>query len=247
MLLQKTLIVRARGPFVMMKTLVERRLVMESIEISAKSEEEAVDIALAELGLSRSEVEVVVVKRGRGGLFGLGSEEVRVRVTPLGLLSNEGVDVGGMAKEVLENLLSLLGIPASVNLGARESGEQAAIPFDIVGEDLGILIGRRGETLSSLQYLVNLIVSRHFKARAGVVVDVEGYRQRRYESLQFLARRLADQVRSTGRSVTLEPMPAGERRVIHLELRDSPYVTTQSIGQGDSRKIAILSKGNSEA
>jgi spoIIIJ-associated protein len=218
---------------------------MESIEISANSEEEAVDLALAELGLSRSEVEVVVVKKGRAGLFGLGSEEVRVRVTPLGLLSNEDVDVGGMAKEVLENLLSLVEISASVNLEAGGSGDQAMISLDIEGEDLGILIGRRGETLSSLQYLVNLIVGRRLKAGVGVVVDVAGYRQRRYESLRLLAQRLADQVRSTGSSVTLEPMPAAERRIIHLELKDDPYVTTQSIGQGEARKVAILSKGNS--
>jgi len=218
---------------------------MEGIEISANSEEEAVELALAKLGLSRSEVEVVVVKKGRGGLFGLGSEEVRVRVTPLGLLSNEDVDVGGMAKEVLENLLSLVEISASVNLGAKGSGDEAVISLDIEGEDLGILIGRRGETLSSLQYLVNLIVGRRLKSGVGVVVDVAGYRQRRYESLRLLARRLADQVRSTGRSVTLEPMPAGERRIIHLELRDNPYVTTQSIGQGEARKVAILSKGSS--
>jgi len=228
-----------------MRAPLERRFVVESIEISAKSEEEAVDLALAELGLSRSEVEVVVVKKGRGGLFGLGSEEVRVRVTPLGLFSSEDVDVGGMAKEVLENLLSLAEISASVNLGAKGSGDEAVIPLDIEGEDLGILIGRRGETLSSLQYLVNLIVSRRLKSRVGVVVDVEGYRQRRYESLRLLARRLADQVRSTGRSVTLEPMTAGERRIIHLELRDDPYVTTQSIGEGEARKVAILSKSNS--
>jgi len=217
---------------------------MERVEISAKSEEEAVDIALAELGMSRSEVEVVVLKKGRGGLFGLGSEEVRVRVTPLELLSDEDVDVGGMAKGVLENLLDLTGITASVTLGMEGGGDQTAITLDIEGEDLGILIGRRGETLSSLQYLVNLIISRHLKSRVGVVVDVEGYRQRRYESLRFLARRMADQVRSTGRSVTLESMPAGERRIIHIELRDSPYVITQSIGQGEGRKIAILSKDN---
>lgn len=228
-----------------MRAPLERRFVVKSIEISAKSEEEAVDLALAELGLSRSEVEVVVVKKGRGGLFGLGSEEVRVRVTPLGLFSNEDVDVGGMAKEVLENLLSLVEISASVNLGAKGSGDEAVISLDIEGEDLGILIGRRGETLSSLQYLVNLIVSRRLKSRAGVVVDVEGYRQRRYESLRLLARRLADQVRSTGSSLTLEPMTAGERRIIHLELRDDPYVTTQSIGEGEARKVAILSKSNS--
>ncbi len=217
---------------------------MERVEISAKSEEEAVDIALAELGMSRSEVEVVVLKKGRGGLFGLGSEEVRVRVTPLELLSDEDVDVGGMAKGVLENLLDLTGITASVTLGMEGGEDQAVITLDIEGEDLGILIGRRGETLSSLQYLVNLIISRHLKSRVGVVVDVEGYRQRRYESLRLLARRMADQVRSTGRSVTLESMPASERRIIHIELRDSPYVITQSIGQGEGRKIAILSRDN---
>ncbi|MGB2584453.1 MAG: RNA-binding cell elongation regulator Jag/EloR [Dehalococcoidia bacterium] len=217
---------------------------MERVEISAKSEEEAVDIALAELGMSRSEVEVVVLKKGRGGLFGLGSEEVRVRVTPLELLSDEDVDVGGMAKGVLENLLDLTGITASVTLGMEGGEDQAAITLDIEGEDLGVLIGRRGETLSSLQYLVNLIISRHLKSRVGVVVDVEGYRQRRYESLRLLARRMADQVRSTGRSVTLESMPASERRIIHIELRDSPYVITQSIGQGEGRKIAILSRDN---
>lgn len=215
---------------------------MERVEISAKTEEEAVDIALAELGLSRSDVEVVVLKKGRSGLFGIGSEEVRVRVTPLELLSDEDVDVGGMAKGILENLLDMTGITASVTLGMEGDGDQAVIALDIEGEDLGILIGRRGETLSSLQYLVNLIISRHLKSRVGVMVDVEGYRQRRYESLRLLARRMADQVRSTGRSVTLESMPASERRIVHIELRDNPYVITESIGQGEGRKITILSK-----
>ena len=226
-------------------THAEGRFVMESIEISAKSEEEAVDIALAELGLSRSEVEVVVLKRGRSGLFGLGAEEVRVQVTPLELLAGGEVDVGAMGKEVLEKVLELMGVPANVVLRSRAPGDQEAVCLDIEGDDLGILIGRRGETLSSLQYLANLVVSRRLKSRVGLVVDVEGYRRRRYESLRQLARRLAEQVRSTGRSITLEPMPAGERRIIHLELRDNPHVTTQSIGEGDARKIAILSKGNS--
>jgi spoIIIJ-associated protein len=137
-----------------------------------------------------------------------------------------------------------MGMPANVSLAAKGSGDDETISLDIVGEDLGILIGRRGETLSSLQYVVNLIASRHFKTRVRVVVDVEGYRQRRHESLRSLARRFADQVKSTGRSVTLEPMPASERRIIHLELRDNPHVTTQSIGEGESRKVAILAKEN---
>jgi spoIIIJ-associated protein len=218
---------------------------MESVEVSAKTEEEAVAIALAELGLSRSEVEVVVVKKGKTGIFGFGSEEVRVKVTPLGQKLGEGEDVAGMAKTVLQDVLSLMNVPANVVLD-KSGGDAGNIPLDIKGEDLGILIGRRGETLSALQYLVNLIISRRLKSRVGVVVDVEGYRQRRYESLRLLARRLAEQVKSTGRSVTLEPMPPNERRIIHLELKDNPDVATQSIGQGEERKIAILSKTSSK-
>jgi spoIIIJ-associated protein len=217
---------------------------MESVEVSAKTEEEAVAIALAELGLSRSEVEVVVVKKGKAGIFGFGSEEVRVKVTPLGQKSEDGGDVADMAKTVLQDMLSFMNVSANVVLDKSGATDAGTIPLDIKGDDLGILIGRRGETLSALQYLVNLIISRRLKSRVGVVVDVEGYRQRRYESLRLLARRLADQVKSTGRSVTLEPMPPNERRIIHLELKDNPDVTTQSMGQGEERKIAILSKGN---
>jgi spoIIIJ-associated protein len=218
---------------------------MESIEVSARTEEEAVAIALAELGMSRSEVEVVVLKKGKTGIFGFGSEEVKVRVTPLAEKSGSQDDVGVLAKTVLEELLSLLGVSANVVLVGRGAGGTEAIQLDIRGDDLGILIGRRGETLSSLQYLVNLIVSRRVKAHAGVAVDVEGYRERRYESLRLLARRLAEQVKSTSRPITLEPMPPNERRIIHLELKDNPHVTTQSIGQADERKISIIPKGSS--
>jgi spoIIIJ-associated protein len=220
---------------------------MESVEISAKTEEEAVDLALADLGLSRSEVEIVVVKKGRTGLFGLGSEEVRVRVTPLGLLPKEEFGVVGMAKDVLESLLSFVGVTASVNLEERQAGEQGSPSFDIRGEDLGILIGRRGETLTALQYVTNLIVSRTVKSRVGVVVDVEGYRQRRHDSLRSLAQRLADRVKTTGRPLTLEPMPSSERRIIHLELRDHGDVMTESVGQGEDRKVCIVPKKDEQS
>jgi spoIIIJ-associated protein len=219
---------------------------MESIEISAKTEEEAVALALAELGLSRSEVDVVVVKKGKTGIFGFGSEEVRVRVTPLPEPIKHSDEVPAMAKEVLESLLSLMEVSGGVELAVRGYADTEHLTLDIKGEDLGILIGRRGETLAALQYLVNLIVSRRLKGRVGVVVDVEGYRERRYESLRLLARRLAEQVKITGRAVTLEPMPASERRIIHLELKDNNDVTTQSMGQGEERKIVITSKGNSK-
>jgi len=218
---------------------------MESVEISAKTEEEAVDLALADLGLSRSEVEIVVVKRGRTGLFRFGAEEVRVRVTQLGQLPEDRAGIIGMAKEALEGLLALMDVPATVNLEERRVGNEGFESFDIRGEDLGILIGRRGETLAALQYVTNLVVSRRVKARVGVLVDVEGYRQRRYESLQSLAQRSADRVKATGRPITLEPMPAAERRIVHLELHDHADVTTESVGQGDERKVSIVPKEGS--
>ena len=111
--------------------------------------------------------------------------------------------------------------------------------LDVSGEDLGILIGRRGDTLSSLQYVVNLITSRKLRVNAGVTLDVEHYRERRYESLRSLAQRTADEVKSTARSISLEPMPSNERRIVHITLRDDSEVATQSVGHGEGRKVVI--------
>lgn len=215
---------------------------MEAIEISAKSEEEAVALALAELGLGRSDVEVVILKKGRSGILGFGGQEVTVKVTPIEELSEDKIGAVSISKEVLENMLSMMGIEASVNLEERGEGDERVATLDIRGDDLGILIGRRGETLTSLQYLVSLILSRQAKARVSIVVDVEGYRERRRDSLRLLAQRLAERVTSTGKSVTLEPMPPNERRIIHLELHDHPDITTQSTGYGMDRRVAIVSK-----
>jgi spoIIIJ-associated protein len=212
---------------------------MESLEISAKTVEEAVELALKRLGARPEEVEVVVLKRGRSGFLGFGSEEALIRVTRY---QTEGTERAAviLAKEVLEKLLALVKIPATICV--NELSQSGAIRLDITGEDLGILIGRRGQTLSSLQYLVYLIVSHQMKAHVPVTIDVEGYRERRQEALKSLALRMAERVRDTGQAVTLEPMPASERRVIHLALHDYPEVSTQSIGEGESRKVTILKK-----
>jgi len=111
--------------------------------------------------------------------------------------------------------------------------------YDIEGEDLGILIGRRGQTLMALQYILNLIVSKHTKRRVSFGIDVDFYRRRREEALIGLAKRMAARVRGTGRSVTLEPMPPAERRIVHIALADDPAVMTVSIGEGEARKVAI--------
>jgi len=111
---------------------------------------------------------------------------------------------------------------------------------DVRGEDLGILIGRRGETLAALQYLTRLIVAKELQQQVAVVIDIEGYRARREQELQRLAVKLADQAVELARTMELEPMPANERRVIHLALRDHPAVRTESVGEGVDRKVTII-------
>jgi spoIIIJ-associated protein len=140
-------------------------------------------------------------------------------------------------------MLQLMGVEASVIAREPETagdgiGMIEAV-LDVEGEDLGILIGRRGQTLSSLQYLLNLIVSKQTNRRVAFGVDVDAYRRRREEALVGLAKRMAARVRGTGRSVTLEPMPPNERRIVHLALAEDAAVMTVSIGEGEARKVAI--------
>jgi len=120
------------------------------------------------------------------------------------------------------------------------SGEVSPLILNVVGDDLGFLIGRRGETLRSLQFMTRLIVSRKLGVWPNLVVDVEGYKARREESLRALAHRVADQVRQSGQAMALEPMPANERRIVHLALRDDPDVYTESTGKEDHRKVQII-------
>ena len=220
---------------------------MESLEMSAKTVEEAIHLALEQLGASREEVKVTVIKEGKPGILGLGGEEAVVRVTPLAALPEEEEgDIAQRAKDVLENLLAAMGVEASVVVEAEpgEEGETAGpITLNIEGEDLGILIGRRGQTLAGIQYIVRLILAHQMKAWMPITIDVEGYKQRRYQALQNLAWRLAEQVEANKEPFTLEPMPAYERRIIHLTLAEHPSVTTYSIGTGEGRKVVIEPKG----
>jgi len=218
---------------------------MENLEIHAKTVEEATRRALEQLGLERNEVEVTVVKEGRSGILGLGAEDAVVRVTPLPSVVKG--ELAQVAKGILEELLSLMGVAGSIMPQQQpsvdeESGATASIALNIKGDDLGILIGRRGQSLASLQYIVRLIVGHRTKSWAPIVIDVEGYKQRRYQALRVFAQRMAEQVKAKGAPFTLEPMPAFERRIIHLALADHPDVTTESIGQGESRKVVILPK-----
>ena len=218
---------------------------MENLEMSGKTVEEAIQRALEELGVSREEVRVTVLKEGKHGVLGLGAEEAKIRVEPLVSTAKKESDIADAAKGILEALLSMMGVAASVVSPARsfaEGEDTAPIAFDIEGDDLGILIGRRGQTLSCLQYIVRLIVGHQTEAWVPIIIDVEGYKQRRYEALQALAWRIAEQVKAEQAPFTLEPMSAYERRIIHLALAEHPDVTTQSIGEGEARKVVIVPK-----
>ena len=224
---------------------------MEPLEISAKTTEEAIQIALTQLNASRDEVKVDVVSEGKPGLLGIGAEEAIIivelltpRPEPEESETESEEDIAGIAESILERLLELMELEATIqrqNFQTTDGEEQVTSPlaFNVMGDDLGILIGRRGQTLATLQYMLRLMVSHQTKVWTPIVIDVEGYKQRRSEALQALAVRMAEQVRTRGTPFTLEPMPAYERRIIHLALADHPNVTTQSIGEGDLRKVVI--------
>jgi len=206
---------------------------MEGIEILAATVEQAIEKAEAKLGLSRDQFEVEVVREGKSGILGAGGEEALIRVTPVTPLER---DVVQMVTEILDTLLGLLGITGKVEV----LSDEIPLALDITGDDLGILIGRRGQTLACLEYITKLMVVGRLKAWLPLTVDVGGYKKRRRDSLQRLALYLAEQVKSSRRDITMEPMPADERRIVHLTLADNPDVTTQSIGEGEGRKVVIL-------
>ena len=243
----------------------------ERIEVSAKTVEEAVDLGLNQLGLAREQVEIEVINPGRSGVLGIGAEDARVRITTLATqplpetqaLHFEDDDrlvadtvtedklptqasVAELATALLEELLEHMKVRAQVKARVgddlAEDGEEAALILDVTGNDLGILIGRRGETLRALQYMLRLMLSRRLERWEPVVVDVESYRVRRRRLLRQLAARMADRVAFSRQRVVLEAMPAHERRIIHIALRDHPQVTTKSIGEGERRKVTIIPK-----
>lgn len=208
---------------------------MTTIEITAKTTEEAIEIALKELDAERGEVEIDVVSRGKSGILGIGSEPARVRVT----LLEQTLDVVKVASEILDNILSKLGVSAVASLVQAESEDLGGPIFEVEGEDSGLLIGRRGETLRALQFMVKFIAGRQLGERVNLMIDIEGYQQRRYDSLANLAQRVAQRVVDSRRSITLEPMPPNERRIIHMTLSEHASVTTESIGMGNDRQVVV--------
>ena len=287
-------------------------------EFSGRSVDEAVAEGLAKLGLRNDQAEIEILNRGSRGIFGLGSEPARVRITRrapvaptppvvpaapttpstkseqpaprpaktptaadstpstqvakpssppteksrqrLNMMDDDGdsdgqsdgdgpetvteAELATMSVELLSQLVKSMGFEAQVDAewqDADDNGERYLL-LDIHGQDVSPLIGRRGETLASIQYLVRLMINQRIKRWKNIVVDVEQYKERRVNQLTQLAKRMADQVEQSGRAVSLEPMPANERRIVHLALRDHPAVYTQSSGEGERRKVHIAAR-----
>ena len=156
----------------------------------------------------------------------------------------DDAELEDLAFDLLNQMMVHLGIEAEIEVSWQENPEDSdrALCLNVVGEDLGVLIGRNGETLASMQYLIRLMVNQELHRWKNIVVDIDGYKQRRAEQLSQLAHRLADQVVASGRPASLEPMPASERRLVHIALRNHEHVYTSSTGEDTRRKVQIFLK-----
>lgn len=203
-----------------------------SVEKTARTVQEAVTMALDELNADENSVDVEVIDEGNKGIFGLiGNKLAKVRVT---LKESRGEK----AKKFLFDVFGKMRIDADIDMLEDDS----TISLNIKGNDMGVLIGRRGETLDSLQYLSSLVANKESEDYKRVVVDIENYRMKREETLVNLANRLAEKVVKYKKNVTLEPMNPYERRVIHSTLQNNKYVETYSIGDEPNRKVVITLK-----
>ena len=209
---------------------------MNRIETSGKTVEEAIEIGLKELDVNRSEVEIKVISKGKTGILGIiRSESARVILN----IVEKPTDLVKVATDTLQKLIARMDVSVFVNLISADNQELGGPSFEIDGEDAGLLIGRKGQTLRSLQVITAMISSNKLNEQVRIDIDIAGYKNRRYDSLANLASKVAEQVIGTGNSITLEPMPSNERRIIHVTLADDERVSSVSSSTGDSRKVTI--------
>ena len=203
----------------------------KSIEKSAKTVDEAVRLALLELGLTKKDVKVEILDEGKGGFLGIGAKDAIVKVTPV-------VDLSARAREFLNSVFLTMGL--RVELDIQTEGKVMRI--NLIGDNMGIIIGKRGDTLDALEHLTNLCVNKGDGEYTKVILNTENYRARREQTLTKLAKSLAASVTRNGKKITLEPMHSNERRIIHATLQNNPNVDTYSIGEAPNRKVVIAPK-----
>ena len=205
---------------------------MDAIQKTGKTVDEAVALALGELGITKDEAEIEVIEEGSRGFLGMfGAKDAVVKV-------KKKFDPERPAKNFLKEMFIAMGL--SVNVETKLKDRQLEIK--ISGDDMGIIIGKRGQTLDAVQYLVNLVVNKGTAPYISVTLDTENYRERRKETLETLAFNLAKKVKHTGKNVVLEPMNPYERRIIHSALQNDRYVTTYSEGDEPYRNVVITLK-----
>ncbi len=206
---------------------------MSVIEIEEKSVEDAIKVACERLKLPREMLEIEIISKGSSGIFGIvGVKKAKIRVKPKTPSYEMAAD---KAKEILTKILDYVNLPTVVEAESREDH----VYLNIISNGSGLLIGKKGQTLSALQYLVGRILTKELGQAVPVIVDTENYRARREKSLQELAKQLSRKVKKTRKPVATGPMSAQDRRIIHLALKDDPLVKTKSKGEGNMRRVVI--------
>ena len=209
---------------------------MSMIEVEGKTVDEAIQKACEQLGLSPEQLEVEVLSDGSNKIFGIiGGAKVRIKAT---VKEHPSAPDAQKAQEVLENILQRFGFETSIEVLEDDD----CVTLNIKGDGSGILIGRKGQTLDALQYVVNKIVHRSPNVTKQVIVDTEGYREKRKETLIDLAKRLSEQAKTREGPVSTSPLNPFERRIIHLAIQDDDELTTQSTGEGIYRSVVISPK-----
>ena len=206
---------------------------MEFIEVSAKTVDDAITEASIKLGTTSDKIEVEVIEKGSTGFLGIKSKPAIIKARK----KNDTVD---NIREFLENVFSAMNMEVTIDI--KQGEDDKVYEVELSGHEMGLLIGKRGQTLDSLQYLTNLAVNKHSDGYIKVKLDTEDYRQRRKDTLENLAKNIAYKVKRTKRPVSLEPMNPFERRVIHSALQGDRYVETHSEGEEPFRHVVVTLK-----
>lgn len=209
---------------------------MEYIEVSAKSVNEAITEACRKLGVTSDRLDYEVIEEGSSGFLGIGSKPAIIKAA----VKIEKLSLEDNAKKFLNDVFAAMNMTVVVEIKYDEENKEMDV--DLSGDDMGVLIGKRGQTLDSLQYLVSLVVNKESEDYIRVKVDTENYRERRKETLENLAKNVAYKVKRTRHPVSLEPMNPYERRIIHSALQNDKYVTTHSEGEEPFRKVVVTLK-----
>ncbi len=234
---------------------------MDFVETEGDTIDAAIENALKLLGVDREKVTVEIVSEGRKGILGFGAQKAKIRAelrqsavslkTPdleqtageASASTVEASEIAEKARKVLEDILDLMGVKATVEQRSSVGGDETIL--EVHADNSGLLIGRKGQTLEALQYLVTRIAGeRQGSEEPHIVVDIENYRERRRRSLEDMALRLGEKAKRQRKTVTVDALSAADRRIIHAALQDDPWVSTKSLGQGSYRRLLIIPEGD---